>query len=216
MKSKHLMVIDPAIKKPAIESYNRIALSSPFAVTYHLPAIHGTTSIKQIQGDISGIIVMGSASSVHDNSNWKNFIIELLVKSIDCDVPVMGICYGHQLLAYICGGKVGHLWGGKKEQGCRNVQLKENPLWGQAMSGPMIFSHQEGVTQCPDDFKITAVSDMVCVDGFASKTKPIWGFQTHIEATKAFINDHDIQIENPKGAFDFGHQILDNFIQSLI
>ncbi len=79
----------------------------------------------------------------------------------------------------------------------------------------MIFSHQEGVTQCPDGFEITAVSDMVAIDGFASKTKPIWGFQTHIEATQAFIDDHGIPIKNPQEAFTFGHQILDNFILSI-
>ena len=215
MNSKHLMVIDPAVIKPAIESYNRIARTAPYPVTYHLPALHGLTSIKQMRGDISGIVVMGSASSVHDGHDWQEGIKELLLEAFESNIPVMGICYGHQLLAHICGGKVGLLWKGKKEQGRRNVQLMENSLWGAARSGPMIFSHQEGVTQCPDDFEITAVSDMVTIDGFASKTKPIWGFQTHIEATQAFIDDHDISITNSQETFAFGHQILDNFILSL-
>ena len=127
----------------------------------------------------------------------------------------MGICYGHQLLAHICGGKVGPLWNGKKEQGQRKVNVMENSLWGKARTGQMIYSHQDGVTKCPDDFEITAVSDMVAIDGFASKTKPIWGFQTHIEATQAFIDDHDIPITYSEEIFAFGHQILDNFILSL-
>ena len=49
MNNQHLMVIDPAVIKPAIESYNRIALAAPFPVTYHLPALHGLTSIEQMR-----------------------------------------------------------------------------------------------------------------------------------------------------------------------
>ena len=210
------MVIDPAVIKPAIESYNRIALSASYHVSYHLPALYGMDSIWQFQENISGIIVMGSAASVHDGHKWQDDITDLLLESFDKSIPVMGICYGHQLLAHICGGRVGPLWNGKKEQGQRKVSVMENSLWGKARNGQMIYSHQDGVTQCPDDFEITAVSDMVSVDGFVSKTKPIWGFQTHIEATQAFIDNHNIPIANHQETFAFGHQILDSFILSLV
>ena len=215
MKNQHLMVIDPAVIKPAIESYNRIALVAPFPVTYHLPALHGFTSIEQVRGNISGIIVMGSAASVHDGHTWQDAITELILDAFENNIPVMGICYGHQLLAHIFGGTVGFLWNGEKKQGERNVNLKENLLWGAPITGPMIFSHQEGVTKCPDDFEITAVSELVAIDGFASKTKPIWGFQTHIEATQAFVDDHNIPVDNAVESFRFGHTILDKFIMSL-
>ena len=209
------MVIDPAVIKPAIESYNRIALTATYPVSYHLPALHGMDSIWQFQDNISGIIVMGSAASVHDGHKWQDDITDLLLESFDKSIPVMGICYGHQLLAHICGGKVGPLWNGKKEQGQRKVSVRENSLWGKARSGQMIYSHQDGVVSCPDDFEITAVSKMVSIDGFASKTKPIWGFQTHIEATQAFINNHKITIDDSDDIFSFGHRILDKFILSL-
>jgi GMP synthase-like glutamine amidotransferase len=103
----------------------------------------------------------------------------------------------------------------RKKLGQRNVVLKKNILWGAARSGMMLFSHQEGVTKCPDEFEITAVSDMVAIDGLASKTKPIWGFQTHIEATQTFIDDHNIPNTSSLEVFKLGHQILENFILSL-
>tara|TARA_Y100000588_G_C13933926_1_gene787019 strand:- start:170 stop:820 length:651 start_codon:yes stop_codon:yes gene_type:complete len=215
MNNEHLMVIDPAVKKPALESYNRISRTSIIPVTYHLPALHGLFSIEQMRDNISGIIVMGSAASVNDNHDWQLAITQLLLEAFENNIPVMGICYGHQLLAHISGGEVNQLWNGKKEQGQRNVQIIENSLWGNSRSGKMIFSHQEGVTKCPDNFEITATSDMVTIDGFASKTKPIWGFQTHIEATQAFIDDHNIPINESKDIFSFGHRILDKFILSL-
>ena len=211
----HLLIIDPAVKKPEIESYNRIVLAAPYPVTYHLPAMYGFTSIEKVSENISGIVVLGSAASVHDGHSWQDAITELILDAFENNIPVMGICYGHQLLAHIFGGTVGPLWNGQKKQGQRNVDLKENILWGAARSGLMIFSHQEGVTKCPDDFVITAVSDMVAIDGFASKTKPIWGFQTHIEATQAFIDDHNVPNVNSHKAFELGLRILDNFILSL-
>jgi len=211
----NLMVIDPAVKKPEIEAYNRIVLTAPYPVTYHLPALHGLTSIEKVSENIFGILVLGSAASVHDGHSWQDAIQELILDAFENNIPVMGICYGHQLLAHIFGGTVGPLWNGEKKRGQRNVDLKANTLWGAARSGLMLFSHQEGVIKCPDDFETTAVSDMVAIDGFASRTKPIWGFQTHIEATQAFIDDHNIPNSNSLAAFELGHQILDNFILSL-
>lgn len=214
-QSKHLMVIDPAVKKPEIEAYNRIVLTAPYPVTYHLPAMYGLTSMEKSGENISGIIVLGSAASVHDGHSWEDAIKELVFDAFDNNIPVLGICYGHQLLAHIFGGTVVSLWNGETKLGQRNVNLKKNILWGAARSGLILFSHQEGVTKCPDDFEITAVSDMVAIDGLASKTKPIWGFQTHIEATQAFIDDHNIPNISSLEVFKLGHQILDNFILSL-
>ena len=209
------MVIDPAVIKPEIEAYNRIVLTAPYPVTYHLPAMYGLTSIEIASKNISGIVVLGSAASVHDGHTWQDAIKELVFDAFDNNIPVLGICYGHQLLAHIFGGTVGPLWSGEKKLGQRNVALKKNILWGAARSGMMLFSHQEGVTKCPDEFEITAVSDMVAIDGLASKTKPIWGFQTHIEATQTFIDDHNIPNTSSFEVFKLGHQILDNFILSL-
>ena len=56
---------------------------------------------------------------------------------------------------------------------------------------------------------------MVNVDGFASTTKPIWGFQTHIEATQAFIDHHNIPLGDIDNPCQFGHKILDSFINFL-
>ena len=53
MPEKHLMVIDPAVVKPAIESYNRMVFSAPYPVTYHLPALYGLTSIEQMKNKFS-------------------------------------------------------------------------------------------------------------------------------------------------------------------
>ena len=75
---KHLMVIDPAVVKPAIESFNRIANIAPYPVTYHLPALYGTKSLGMYNSNVMGIIVLGSAASVNDDNKWQQDILSLI------------------------------------------------------------------------------------------------------------------------------------------
>ena len=212
---KHLMVIDPAVVEPAIESYNRIATIAPFPVTYHLPALYGTSSLGMYNDNVRGIIVLGSAASVNDNHKWQQNISDIMIDASSKGIPVLGLCYGHQLIGHTYGGKVGPLWTGEKKQGKRVIHLAQSKLWGESCSGPLLYSHQDGITTLPPDFDIIASSDMVSIDAIASKTEPVWGFQTHPEATQAFVDNHGIPVGDAQDSFHFGHGLLDKFILSL-
>ena len=209
------MIIDPAVVQPAIESFNRIASIAPYPITYHLPALYGTTSLGIYNSNVRGIIVMGSAASVNDNKDWENHISEIMLDASAKGIPVLGLCYGHQLIGHIYGGKVEPLWSGEKKQGERIVHLKNTTLWGKPASGPLLYSHQDGITSVPPEFEVIAYSDLVSVDAIASKIEPVWGFQTHLEATQAFVDDHNLPVKDAKTSFRFGHSILDKFIMSL-
>ena len=74
------MVIDPAVVTPSIESFNRISKVAPFNVTYHLPALYGTSSLhREYNRDTLGIIVLGSATSVNDKNQWQDEIVKILL-----------------------------------------------------------------------------------------------------------------------------------------
>ena len=214
-QKKHLMVIDPAIVKPAIESFNRIASVAPYPVTYHLPALYGTNSLNMFKKNVRGIIVMGSAASVNDDNKWQRDIYDIVIDASANYIPVLGLCYGHQLIGHIYGGKVEPLWSGEKKQGKRIVRLKKSTIWGKPSSGPLLYSHQDGVTKVPPGFEIIAESDLVSTDAIASKSEPVWGFQTHLEATQAFVNEHHLPVKDARESFKFGHSLLDKFILSL-
>ena len=66
MNSKTIMIIDPSLKTPEIESYNKLALKSPVKTSYHLPAIYNTKSMIESINNIFGIILLGSAASVNE------------------------------------------------------------------------------------------------------------------------------------------------------
>ena len=215
MSKNQLMVIDPAVLKPAIESFNRIANVAPYPVTYHLPALYGTNSLNMFNHDVRGIIVLGSAASVNDDNKWQQDISEIMIDASANCIPVLGLCYGHQLIGHIYGGKVEPLWSGEKKQGERIVRLKKSNIWGEPSTGPLLYSHQDGITEVPPDFEIIADSDLVSTDAIASKSEPVWGFQTHLEATQAFVNEHHLPVKDARESFKFGHSLLDKFILSL-
>ena len=215
MSKNQLMVIDPAVLKPAIESFNRIASVAPYPVTYHLPALYGTNSLNMFNNDVRGIIVLGSAASVNDDNKWQQDISDIMIDASANCIPVLGLCYGHQLIGHIYGGKVEPLWSGEKKQGERIVRLKKSNIWGEPSTGPLLYSHQDGITEVPPDFEIIADSDLVSTDAIASKSEPVWGFQTHLEATQAFVNEHHLPVKDARESFKFGHSLLDKFILSL-
>jgi len=217
MPKGHLMVIDPGVLTPSIESFNRISKVTPLNVSYHLPALFGPKSLLKATKDnnISGIIILGSASSVNDSTNWQTEIERLILYASAKLTPILGLCYGHQLLGKIFGGIVEPLWNKKIKRGCRVVNIKKSSMWGSSRSGSLLYSHKDGITKVPPKFNVIASSEMVAIEGIGSTEKPIWGFQAHLEATEAFTEEHNIEIEGGKQSFDFGHMLLDKFILSL-
>ena len=101
MKSGNLMIIDPSLEVPEIESYNEISLCSPLQTTYHLPAIHSPKTITKYFADTKGIILMGSAASVHDSYSWMSSLEQIIKSAVQKHIPILGICFGHQFLAHI-------------------------------------------------------------------------------------------------------------------
>ena len=216
MSNHSLLVIDPAITNPSIESFNRISKIAPISATYHLPALFGTYSLlEEYNKNTKGIIIFGSAASVNKKNKWQNDIEKILLDASKFDIPIMGLCYGHQLIGKIFGGKVESLWDKKIKRGDRKVYLKESSMWGKPRSGSLVYSHQDGITKVPPGFNVIAYSKMVSIEAIESKNKPIWGFQAHLEATEAFMMENKLEIKNIKNSFAFGHKLLDIFIMSL-
>ncbi len=216
MPIDHLMVIDPAVVSPSIDSFNRISKISHLPLTYHLPALFGFSKFLDNNLDnVRGIIIFGSATSVNENSSWQKSLENLLLIAFENNIPILGICYGHQLIAKTFGGTVKMLWKGEIKRGSRLVTVEKSIFSGRRKSGSLLYSHQDGVTKVPPNFKIIASSEMLNIEAIESTERPIWGFQTHLEATEAFVDEHNLELERTKESFSFGHKLLDTFILSL-
>jgi GMP synthase (glutamine-hydrolysing) len=84
--------------------------------------------------DWDGIVVTGSPAMVSDREPWSEEAARWLADAVDKQVPVLGVCYGHQLLAHAMGGNVGYHPGGR-ETGTRMIELLP------AASSDALFRH---------------------------------------------------------------------------
>ena len=94
---QHITVIDPAVHTAELDCFNQIALSSPFPMTYHLPALFGLGSLPSDFSSIAGIIILGSRSSVYDGRPWQKPLEDWLRPKLAKGIPTLGLCFGHQL-----------------------------------------------------------------------------------------------------------------------
>jgi GMP synthase (glutamine-hydrolysing) len=207
----HIAVIDPALRVAELDCFNAMARRSTLPLSYHLPALQNCRSLEVAEPGISGIVILGSGASVHDGHPWQAELIDWLRPQLN-KTPVLGLCYGHQLLAHIYGGSVELLWDGDKARGLRRVFLEPHPLWGNSLDGEFVVSHREGVTRCPAEFEVVGASPEVAIDAIAHQHKPIWGFQPHIEATAAFMTNNGIDGPRTPEVFGPGNRLVGRFL----
>ncbi len=214
MAAAHLAIIDPAVRIPELDCFNQLILRTPIKTSYHLPALFGIDTLVALQESITAFIIFGSSSSVNDRFPWQSQLETWLRPQLELQKPTLGFCYGHQMLAYLFGGKVDFLYPDKhKLQGFRKVKFQSNPLWkNQEFEGEIYVSHREVVLECPKSMQIIASSSDVAIDGLAHRTLPIWSLQAHPESTPLFLkNMGDPHNVSPQ-AFDFGKQIINDFL----
>lgn len=210
----HIAVVDPAMRTPELDCFNRMSLGSPVPLTYHLPALFGMASLADAGADLLGVIVLGSGASVNEDHAWQTELRAWLRPRIAAGTPMLGLCYGHQLLATVLGGEVGYAFGDQhKASGLRRVRLSENPLWGAACEGPLLVSHREAVIRVPEESAVVGTSDDVAVEALAHRRLPIWSFQSHPEATPAFASNNGVHLDAPPEVLGFGHGIVDRFLR---
>lgn len=148
-----------------------------------------------------GMILSGTEALYTRTANRKQFakLFELLPK---IEVPMLGICGGHQALAIAYGGevaKVGHL-----VKGFRTVELedKDSLLAGLPAKIRVMQSHYEHVKRLPPGFVRIAKSDDTKIEAMKHEEKPVYGVQFHPERW-----NEDNQA---------GKQILENFIGKVV
>lgn len=205
-------VIDPAMRVPELDCFNRMSRRSRAPLTYHLPALYGLASLER-EGEVAGAVILGSGASVNEDHAWQDALRAWLRPRLEAGLPVLGLCYGHQLLADLFGGEVGFVHPDRtKLRGLRPVRLAANPLWGPACEGPLLETHREMVVRLPDDVEVVGVSDAIAVEALAHRRLPAWGFQAHPEATREFARNNDVPFDGPEDVLAFGHRVVDAFL----
>jgi GMP synthase (glutamine-hydrolysing) len=137
----------------------------------------------------SGVVLLGSGASVHDELPWIRELSAWLRPLLDgsVEVPVLGICFGHQLIAHLGGGEVGHLRpDGAKEVGARETRVEGWTLLPGRHDLRVVVSHREEVKTAPAGYRVVAHRVGVPLDGLEHERLPVSTFQFHPEARDEF------------------------------
>ncbi|MFI3257129.1 MAG: glutamine-hydrolyzing GMP synthase [Spirochaetales bacterium] len=128
--------------------------------------------------DAKGIILSGGPSSVYE----KN-LPEFNEKIFELPVPVLGLCYGHQLMAKYYGGEVQKAQVG--EFGLAHIKTADcpkSPLFDGLSSDEQVWmSHNDEVTSCPDGFDCIAFTKHCAFAGLQNTAKKRFSLQFHAE-----------------------------------
>ena len=149
-----------------------------------------TLSIEKIREmNPKGIIFTGGPNSVYgDNSPLCNKAI------FDLDIPVLGICYGSQLIAHLLGGKV--TTAPVSEYGKTEVKIDNNSKLFKEVSNSTVcwMSHTDYIEKAPESFKIVGNTEVCPVAAMENEEKKLYAVQFHpevmhtVEGTKMLSN----------------------------
>jgi len=128
--------------------------------------------------DYDGVVVSGSQTSVYDDRDWIHEAMAWLRGAHAADVPVLGVCWGHQFLAEALGGRVVDM--GEHELGYRGVtRVGEDPLFeGVPDEFTSFETHSDRVAELPPGGRTLARNDYG-VQAF--RVGSAWGVQFHPE-----------------------------------
>ncbi len=141
------------------------------------------------------IILSGGPASVYEEGSPA-----LSHGILDLGIPVLGICYGFQIMARELGGTVGKT--GLREYGATRAQvssLASELFAGQPETQTTWMSHGDQVQAAPPGFEVLASTDATTVAAFGSPERKIFGVQWHPEVKHS----------------DHGQAVLENFLHTI-
>lgn len=137
-----------------------------------------------------GIIISGGPASVLELGSP-----DIDQRLLSAGLPVLGICYGHQLLAKHLGGQVQK--GTRGEYGLAHLTVtSEDPLWKNVSQSQIWMSHFDSVASVPAGFRVIATSGAAGIAAMSDSNRRLFGIQFHPEV----VHTHA------------GRQVLENFV----
>lgn len=125
-------------------------------------------------------LITGSASGVYDGDPWIA-ALEAFVRGLDGDVKILGVCFGHQLLAQAFGGRVEKSakgWG----LGLQTYAVTNRPYWmDEVETFSLPASHRDQVVEPPPQSVVLAASDFTPYAALAYPGRLAASFQAHPE-----------------------------------
>ena len=143
--------------------------------------------LPETASDFDAYLITGSRASVYDDEPWIDDLSAFVRDVADAGAPLVGICFGHQLLAHALGGEVRKAetgWG----VGPHEVTIEAPEPWMEP--GPLRprlqYMHQDQVVRLPEGGQVIGASDH-CPVAMLRVGDRLLGMQAHPEFSTAFV-----------------------------
>ncbi|GEL78299.1 glutamine-hydrolyzing GMP synthase [Tenuibacillus multivorans] len=142
----------------------------------------------------SGIILSGGPNSVYSDDAYT-----IDPEVYELGIPILGICYGMQLMAYNLGGSVKNA--GKREYGKADIEVEASSSLFTALPDhqQVWMSHGDHVNQAPQGFTVDATNPSCSIAAFSDEKRQFYGVQFHPEVNHS----------------EHGQEILKNFVYNI-
>lgn len=193
---------------------------------YEVISVHKGDNFPEFS-NTSAIIITGSHEMITENPEWCQKTSSWLLEAIEKQIPTLGICFGHQLLAQALGGNVDYNPNGP-EYGTKSISLTDagenNPLFLNLFGTIEVqMSHSQSIITLPAGSELLACS-LIDPNSAFCYSNYVWGLQFHPEydafIMDQYVNDYkssqNFSIESQNNTFmcketTSGKVILKNF-----
>lgn len=213
--TNQIAIIDPFVKSPAVHCFNRLVNLLGLKATYHMPGSTGLETMLKESPNTQAYIVLGSASHVHENLPWHRPMSDFLLKELLQNKPVLGCCFGHQIICHTFGAKVEfYLPDEGKQMGTRKVTINQD-FWNfkKGESFTMGVTHRQVVRDLPSD--LIEVGSGLENDIVIHRKLPFMGTQAHPEASDYFCRTdiEGLSSDEIAALQEGGGQLIKRFFQ---
>ena len=169
--------------------------------------------------DADGWLITGSKFGAYEGHDWIPPLEDFLRKTYDAGVPIVGVCFGHQILAQALGGKVEKFAGGWQVGATDYVRPD-------GTKDRIMAWHQDQITELPEGAEVIGVSGM-CANAMLAYGDKALTVQPHPEFTPDFLADllkarrdvlpdhiaevAEARIDEPLTSLDYAQQFEDFF-----
>lgn len=211
-----ILIVDPFVQEPAMNCTNRLSHEINSRIQIFYPSVFTSPRPQDFSPD--AVLILGSASHVTQKLPWHRPLAENIHEVLESKIPVMGFCFGHQLMANFYGCEVDYIKDTETRENQSRVisfvsdfsDIKKNETLELAVT------HRQVVKTITPDFLQMAKGpqEFLKYDIIMHKKLPFMGTQAHPEASAYFckksaqLNDNKIAKVQADGA-----RLIHNFFK---